>query len=104
MSVYDFAVFKNSAFSELITYTPSGGAAVQIRAVVFRKQPGTSNAKADQPIVMYPLVIEIDRNDISSVKEQEDAVSCADMNGVVKSFRVKKVMYSDAGCFKLGLM
>jgi hypothetical protein len=105
MSIYDFTVFKNCSFSEEISYTVSGGTAKTIRAVVFRKQPGTmSGSKSDIPVVYYPVVIEIDKADIPTVIELEDAVVCADATGVSKTYRVKKIMYSDAGCYKLGLL
>ena len=61
MSVYNFSSFKNSAFSEEIVYTPSGGAAVTIRAVVFRQGAKAINAKSDFSIQHHPIVIEIDR-------------------------------------------
>lgn len=104
MSVYDFSTFKNSSFSEPITYTVSGGSPISIRAVVFRKQPGTINAKADSSIVVYPVVAEIDRADVPVVTELEDSIVCNDITGESKTFRVKKILYSDEGCFKLGLL
>jgi hypothetical protein len=103
VSVYDFTAFKNSAFAESITYTATGQAAKVIKAVVFRKQAGTISAKSDVPIVYYPIVVEIDRTDITTVTENEDSIVCNDVAGSLKTFRVKKIIYSDAGCFKLGL-
>lgn len=103
MSVYDFGVFKTSAFSEEIVYTPSGGAAVTIRAVVFRQGAKSINAKADFSIQHHPIVIELDREDVATITEMKDTVQCADIAGTVKTFAVRKVIYSDAGCFKIGL-
>jgi hypothetical protein len=103
MSVYDFSIFKNSAFSEEIVYTPDGGAAITIRAVVFRHGAKGINAKADFSIQHHPIVIEIDRTDVPTVNEMKDTVQCADINGTVKEFAVRKLIYSDSGCFKIGL-
>lgn len=104
MSIYDFATFKNSSFGETISYTPSGGVAANISAVVFRKGEQKITGKmGDQTAMYYPVVIEVDREDIDSVTVNEDIVSCDDVNGEAKSFRVRAILSSDAGCFKLGL-
>jgi hypothetical protein len=103
MSIYDFAAFKNSPFGESITYTSVGQTAKVINAVVFRNQSKKSDGKSDVPIVYYPIVVEIDRTDITTVTENEDSIVCNDIAGELKTFRVRKVIYSDAGCFKLGL-
>jgi hypothetical protein len=103
MLVYDFTTFKNSAFSEEIVYTPSGGMATTIRAVVFRQGAKGINAKADFNIQHFPIIVEIDRTDIATITEMKDTVRCADINGTVKDFAVRKLIYSDSGCFKIGL-
>jgi hypothetical protein len=103
MSVYDFTIFKNSAFAETIVYTPSGGSPVSIKAVVFRHGAQKIDVRGGIPTQHYPVIVEIDRNDIASVMPQEDKITCLDICGVSKEFRVSKVLYSDVGCFKLGL-
>ena len=103
MSVYDFEAFKNSSFAETITYTPSGSAAVSISAVVLRHGAQKLNNPGGISNQFYPIVIEIDRTDIATVTLQKDKVTCNDANGESKDFRVSKILYSDAGCFKLGL-
>ena len=104
MSVYDFTSFKNSSFGETISYTPSGGTAKSFRAVVFRRGAEKLSIQNGIPSQHYPVVVELDTADIASVKVQEDIITCADLNGTSKQFRVSKIMYSDAGCFKLGLI
>ena len=104
MSVYDFTSFKNSSFGETISYTPSGGTATSFKAVVFRRGAEKLNIQNGIPSQHYPIVVELDTADVASVKVQEDKITCTDLNGVSKEFRVSKIMYSDAGCFKLGLI
>ena len=103
MSVYDFSPFKNSPLSEPITYTSVGQAAKTIDAVVFRNQSKTVSGKSDVPVIYFPIVVEVDRTDIALVTENEDIITCPDITGESKSFRVRKIIYSDPGCFKLGL-
>jgi hypothetical protein len=103
LSVYDFSIFKNSSFGETISYTPSGSTARSIKAVVFRRGAEKLSIPSGIPTQQYPIVVEIDATDITSVKEKEDKINCADFNGVLKEYRVSKILYADAGCFKLGL-
>jgi hypothetical protein len=103
VSVYDFTDFKNSDFGESISYTPSGGAAATIKACVFRRGSDKASPPGGIPTQVYPLVIEIDPVDVPIVTVQKDAVTCTDFNGTSRTFRVAKILYSDPGCFKLGL-
>lgn len=103
MSVYDFSPFKNSNFAEPITYTAAGAQPLQINAVVFRHGAQKIDPRNSAPFQCYPIIIELDRNDITTIVPQEDKVSCSDACGVTKEYRVSKVLYSDAGCFKIGL-
>lgn len=103
MSVYDFKTFKNSPFGESISYTPSGDVSKTINAVVFRQGPKQISAQRGGEVQYYPLTIEIDRSDIATVTENEDKITCPDVNGASKTYRVSKILASDEGCFKLGL-
>jgi hypothetical protein len=103
MSVYDFSDFKNSDFGESISYTASGAAAATIKAVVFRRGAEKLSIPGGIPTQQYPLVVEIDPVDVPVVTVQKDAVTCTDFNGTSRTFRVSKILYSDPGCFKLGL-
>jgi hypothetical protein len=104
VSVYEFDTFKNSSFAETVVYTPSGGAATSISAVVFRRSPKPAgSSKSDILVILYPITIQIDRTDIATVTVNEDTVTTNDINGVEKVFRVRAVISSDPGCWKLGL-
>jgi hypothetical protein len=102
-SVYDFSIFKNSSFGETVVYTPSGGAAVSIKACVFRRGLQKLDPRNSAPIPYYPVVVEVDTVDVPTVTVNEDKISCPDATGVTREFRVSKILYSDEGCFKLGM-
>lgn len=104
MSIYNFAPFKSSAFGETITYTPTGAAAKSISAVVSRAGAQKIDVKGGLPTQYYPVVIWIDRTDIMTVTPLADTVTCADAKGVSKTFQVNRILRSDDGCYKLGLM
>lgn len=103
MGIYDFSSFKNSSLAETVSYTPSGGSAKPIKAVVFRQGSKQVGGARGAEIQYYPVVVEIDRVDVPIVVENEDKIVCLDANGTSKSFRVSKILSSDPGCFKLGL-
>lgn len=103
MSVYDFQNFKNSNFGEDIVYTAKDTSAVTIKAVVFRNGAQKQTIRTGAPSFFYPIIVELDREDISSVTENEDKITCDDANGQSKQYRVSKILASDAGCLKLGL-
>lgn len=103
MSVYDFTHFKTSRFAESIVYTVgSTGVSSTINAVVSR-QGARGTAQQGANVIFHPIVVHIDRADIQTVTEMKDTITTADINGTVKTFAVKKIIYSDAGCFKVGL-
>jgi hypothetical protein len=103
MSIYDFSPFKNSSFAETISYTPSGGTAVSIKAVVFRHGSQKLAIQGGISPEYFPVIIEVDSADVPLVTTKEDVVLCKDARGETKSLRVSKILYADAGCFKLGL-
>jgi hypothetical protein len=103
MSIYDFTRFKSSRFGESITYTQTGEAAKTVKAVVFRHGAKQINARDGATINFHPIVVEIDRVDIPVVTEMKDTITCNDINGTSKTFAVRKIIYSDEGCFKVGL-
>lgn len=103
MSVYDFSIFKNSAFSETIIYTHAA-VTKSISAVVFRRPAKSfSGTKSDIPINIHPIIVEIDAEDIAEVTVNEDTIVCNDVNGEEKTFRVRAIITNDPGCWKLGL-
>lgn len=104
MSIYNFSRFKNSKFGETITYTSSGASPFEISAVVFRNSglKKISGGRSTE-IQQYPVTVELDTADIATVTVNEDKISCRDINGQLKTYRVSRIIYSDAGCFKLGL-
>jgi hypothetical protein len=104
MNVYDFQVYADSCFAEDVTYTPSGGVGVIIKAVVFRNAPAKVVApKSDVPVQAYKYVVMINRTDITQVVVGQDKIQMPDVDGTTKVFRVQAIIASDPGCFKLGV-
>jgi hypothetical protein len=103
MSVYDFSTYKNSAFAESVIYTHAG-IPKTIKAVVFRTSiRQATGSKSDIPINFYRMIAQIDSADIAEILTNEDSITCLDIDGATKTFRVRAIISSDPGSFKLGL-
>lgn len=105
-------IFLASGFEEDVVYTPSGGAAKTIKAMVLRggtdqtqqggtgQTRGTANRKYDLEI----LVSTNATTGVAQVTPRVDTVSIAQRTGeTAKTFVVQGVVYSDEGAWRLGL-
>jgi hypothetical protein len=104
-------VFLNSGFEESISYTPSGGAAKTIDAVVFREGSRQHEdtigrgTRTNQRQYDIEILISNDATDgIATVIPREDTVSVAKRPGeAAQTFLVASVIQSDEGAWRLGL-
>jgi hypothetical protein len=105
-------IFLESGFEESISYTPSGGSAKTIDAVVHRQ--GASQITASGPggrmstIRKYEIEIWISTHattGIASITPIEDKVALKRRleDATDTTFQVAGVIDSDAGCWHLGL-
>jgi hypothetical protein len=98
-------------FAEDVTYTPNGGTAKAVRAVVFRKGMKTrtqrNDAAAGSQQNLYDVTVAISRDPtdgIETVTLKSDTISLQNNIGdAVSVFRVTGIMSQDSGCWYLGL-
>ena len=102
-------IFLDAGFEETITYTPDGGVASSITAVVDRggakdveiRVRGFSRSNARR----YDMEIWISTSDVATVKVNADKVTLLARIGdtVPKTYVVKGIVDNDAGCWHLEL-
>jgi hypothetical protein len=103
--------FLASGFQEDVIYTPSGGAAKTIKAVVLRgnavetqQRAGGSTPLANRVYDLQILISTDATTGIAQVTPREDKVSVAQRLGeAAKVFLVQGVVVSDEGAWRLGL-
>lgn len=104
MSIYDgaFTSAIRAGFGEQITYTVLGMQPKVINAVVFRKP--NLRAKLNQKhINIFPIELFISRADIPVVTEMSDVITMPDIAGAMTNYKIRHIIYSDPGVFKIGL-
>jgi hypothetical protein len=100
-------IFLASGFEEEVAYTPDGGTASPIKAIVERTAISTptsrESTRADQR--RYEVAIYVSRSDVSIVTPRADTVTLYRRNGDANTtvMSVAGVISSDAGSFYLGL-
>ena len=104
-------IFLASGFEEDITYTPSGGTAKTISAIVYRqgaKESSTNRRLTNAQNRTYDIEIDISTdatNGIADVTIREDKVALYREIGdsTTTTFMVKGIIQDDAGAKRLGL-
>jgi hypothetical protein len=101
-------IFLSSGFEEDIEYTPSGGVAKTIKAVVYRQ--GASETRSGRATSNRYRDIEIDistdaTEGIAKITVKEDAVALYKEIGdtTVSTFFVKGIVHDDAGAKRLAI-
>lgn len=98
------SVFLNGGeFAEEIAYTPAGGSAKLIKAVVVRKElsPADENTgrslknQAELYILTDPL------EGIAFINRRDDRITLSDVEGVSKEARINDVLGKDEGMWHL---
>jgi hypothetical protein len=96
--------FLNTAeFAEVITYTPQGGAAKDINAIVVRGrlEPGSE----DQGRVLQNQAEIYIANDtaegVTSVDKKDDRITLDDVEGTIREARIIEVLHKDDGAWHL---
>ena len=94
-------IFLASGFEESITYTPSGGVATTINAVIDRARLDESVEGANR-LNVYKYQIIISKTDVpTAVRENDEVVM--DVGGTNETLRVAGVLSEDEGAYRLGL-
>jgi len=107
-------IFLNSGFEETITYTPSGGVAKSIDAVVFRENSmhsspsgrvGGDRTTKTRAYKMSVIISTDSTEGVSTITTNEDTVTMKEREAdtTTKTFTVGGILYSDAGGWHLGL-
>ena len=87
-------------FSEAVTYTPYGGSAKTIYAIVERS-PLDRLAETQQSI-SDSLEVTVRRADVAVVKRDGDTIAVApNLGGEVKTFTVRQIVRQDSAVFVL---
>ena len=95
-------IFLDSEFQELISYTPDGGSATSINAIVFRDGLEQFTTVHGLKAAQFKAVIVVSKTDITTVSTQSDKASFT-LNGATEVFRVRAILQEDQGAFYLGL-
>ena len=102
-------IFLEAGFEENIAYTPSGGVATTIEAIVDRGGSRQTKVRtrpgAEMDNRSFAIEIWIAVNDIASVTLDEDKVELAARIGdtATLKYRVRGVIDNDLGAWHLGL-
>jgi len=101
-------VFLDSGFEEDIVYTPSGGSAATISAIVDRGPPiqaGRARGVDSNPNRRHEVTIYVSTTDVPTVTPNEDTVQVKARVGdsMTRTMTVRSVISSDAGCQQLAL-
>jgi len=103
-------VFLTSGFQETVSYTPSGGTAKSISAIVNRgggnegPQPPARGGSPERRFDMEIIISTDETNGVATVKPREDKVSVATTpGGSAQTYLVVAVIRSDVGAWHLGL-
>jgi len=109
-----YNVFLASGFQEDIIYTPSGGAAKTIKAIVYRDgagyttPSGRTGGESQSKSRNYNISIHISNdatNGIATITVKEDAVKCKRRysDSANSTFLVSGIIQDDEGAWHLGL-
>lgn len=104
-------IFLNSGFEEEITYTPSGGSAKTIRAIVFREGATERDRNvrgirtSDRRYDLEILISTDATNGIETVTVNEDVITVKPHIGdaSARTFTVAGIVQNDAGAHRLRL-
>jgi hypothetical protein len=102
-------VFLTSGFEENVIYTPSGGSAATIAAIVQRDRPAEERNNAPGSVGgserRYPIEITVSATDVATVTPHNDVVQIYAKVGDAtrKSYRVASIISQDDGAWQLGL-
>lgn len=110
MPTFDFIsdmdnIFLESGFQETVSYTPSGGAATSIKAVIDREDNLKATAgghNAPQQLRTYNFVLLVSKTDVPTLTLDEDTVTITEA-GVSNTHVVSVLLYEDQGAYLLGL-
>lgn len=98
------AVFLNSGeFAEEITYTPAGGTAKLIRAVIVRKELSPSDEVNGRSLKnQVEVYISTDPLEgISFINRRDDRITLSDVEGISKEARINDILGKDEGLWHL---
>ncbi len=108
-------VFLASGFEETVIYTPSGGAARTIKAIIDRGEAlvaspfgrtGRDNESKTRKYKIEMIVAKDDTEGVTVVKIQADKVKFYEHIGdsVERTFRVAGILWEDEGSFRFGVV
>jgi hypothetical protein len=89
-------------FAETVTYTPKGGSAQSISAIIERERRGATGPLGQARIV-WKITVWISAADVAMVTPGGDTISLAEMRGdsTNKTFTVKDVIDQRGGAWRL---
>jgi len=98
-------IFLGSGFEEDIVYTPSGGAAKTISAIVDRASSEVFSPKLQARLSLqsYRVSIQVSKTDVSVVTKQEDIVTLSHHGRISDTLHVVGILYEDTASYTLGL-
>jgi hypothetical protein len=94
-------VFLNSSeFAEEITYTPNGGTAATVTAIVTRTRPGPAGGQEGRS-QRASIEIVVSKTTVPTVIKGKDLVVTNDVNGTSRDWIVVDVLDSDTASWHL---
>lgn len=96
-------VFLGEEFGEDITYTPGGGSAKTIKAIVAKDAlgPGSENSGRTLRNQAEVYIANDTVKGMSEINRRDDRLSITDREGSVRTVRVARVIGSDTGMWHL---
>ncbi len=97
-------VFLNTdEFAEQVIYTPSGGFAKTIKAVIVRKDLSPADENTGRSLKNQAEVfISTDSvTGVSSINRRDDRITLADVEGILREARINDVLGRDDGMWHL---
>lgn len=97
-------ILNTNEFAESISYTPKGGAAKTIKAIVNRQRANPASEISNRGLVNQAeiIIFKDATNGVASVIEDADTAVIADYpGGPTQTYRVKNILSSDEGMWHL---
>ncbi len=96
--------FLNTAeFAEMITYTPQGGVAKDINAIVVRGrlEPGSEDQGRGLQNQAEIYIANDTVEGVTSVDKKDDRITLDDVEGTIREARIIEVLHKDDGAWHL---
>lgn len=90
-------------FAEEIIYTPSGGDAKVIKAVVVREglEPSPENVARSLKKQAELYIVNHETSGVTEIDKRDDRVTLKDINGDEREARINEILHSDEGIWHL---